>query len=1053
MTTTAQISHPNVCTMSTKGRVSIRVRSMPLAGLVACAALAIALTTFWKRPPWQWSSNMAWQQLIDGSADAGRYVEPRLTGGFSWAPLQKASPADGRSGKLRLAAIAGRIERDFRMSSSPADLHATAIGSLLGGNAERAVALLEHLAAGGNDPKACSDLAAARYVLAATNDSPFDLTRALASADCAVRLDARLPEGLFNRALILERLGLRDAARKGWEDYLAVEPVSRWAAEARERASRLQPEPFFEDELACAYDQLMHDPAAAGALAKRHPQEARSTGETEILAQWAMAMREGDEAAASNHLSVAREIGSALAHDGGDGMLRDLVASIDRADRSARQALITAHLKYAEGRDAYRRLKQPAQARSLFLEAEEAFRDGRSPGARLAGYFAANVLHPLGRAEESRGALEQLLNTCPPAYRSHRGQVLWQLGLVHYSQSRWGDAIEALEKSVHLFDALGERAYAASIREILANAHDRIGDRGMAWSQRMLALREFGRHPSPRLLTTLTYVSRSAVKEEEWATASSLMALAADVSRQIDDKPVQVAMHLQRARLHLRMQQHDAARADLLDARGAMVYVTDPGYQSLFHTNAMTVEAALSDDPRSAVDLLTNGIEFHGSEGLRANLPELYLERGRAYRRMRDHHRATADFEAGIAELEAHRESLQKGEGRFRIFRDSEELFREAIELALDRHDPLLAFGYVERARARTLLEALGVEWQGVTPADLPDGASIVELFLGRDSIVTFVVDRRGVRVTRKKTDVPALRARAERLADAARTSNRAQLENAGREFHRDLIEPIEGWLPTHGTLVIIPDPRLPDVPFAAAIDATGRFLIERQPIVIAPSAAVYAALAGKSSSARRDRLLLVTGGAGDLEPLVAARSEADAIASYYREVNRLDPDDATANAFAAAAESADVIHFAGHGVRMRSGASYLVLGDGQAGDDGRLDLKEIASLRLDQVSLVSLAACSTNSGERIATEGTHSIGRAFLAAGARSVISTLWPIEDDQAARFFPVVHRHLAQGLTPAEALRAAQLEWIRRPDGLTSLWSGIQIVGNDGGRAIRR
>ena len=72
-------------------------------------------------------------------------------------------------------------------------------------------------------------------------------------------------------------------------------------------------------------------------------------------------------------------------------------------------------------------------------------------------------------------------------------------------------------------------------------------------------------------------------------------------------------------------------------------------------------------------------------------------------------------------------------------------------------------------------------------------------------------------------------------------------------------------------------------------------------------------------------------------------------------------------------------------------------------------------------------------------------MARAFLAAGAPSVIANLWAIEDSEAAEFFPLVHARLAAGDSPATALRAAQREWMRDPRASLALWTAVQVIGS--------
>ncbi|HYR29248.1 MAG TPA: CHAT domain-containing protein, partial [Thermoanaerobaculia bacterium] len=144
-------------------------------------------------------------------------------------------------------------------------------------------------------------------------------------------------------------------------------------------------------------------------------------------------------------------------------------------------------------------------------------------------------------------------------------------------------------------------------------------------------------------------------------------------------------------------------------------------------------------------------------------------------------------------------------------------------------------------------------------------------------------------------------------------------------------------------------------------------------------------------------------------------------------------------------APDADIIHFAGHAVGDDRGlepASIVIRQDGRT---RRVRVAEIARLQLRRAPTVVLAGCNTARGQQRAAEGVISVAHGFLSAGAPSVIATLWPINDEDAARFFPRLHRHLARGLSPAEALRAAQLESIQQGDVPASLWAAIENFGS--------
>ncbi len=973
------------------------------------------------------------------SADA-RTVEPRITGGFRWAPLRavKRGGAEALKGpSLVLTAAALQTIRD-----APEDRHATGIAQLLIGNAATAQSTLEAIA--GNDAKVWCDLAAARYTIAITEDHPVQLPRALAAADAALKLEPGLAEARFNRALILERLGLRDLAREQWETFLAADSGSGWANEARDHVRQLQPVRPFSEELDGAYERLASDPAAAHAFAREHRQDARRWGETIILGRWATAERSGDRPLAAKHLRVARELGAELARDRGDQMLRALVAAIDGATPEQYAALVDAHFAFSEGQK-LNKDGEPARATPLLLAAAEHFERGHSPGAALARYVAASTQFDQGKIEATHEALMRLLAENPPRFMAQRAQVLWQIGLVQLAQGRWGPCIATLTESTSIFDRLGEESLAASVREILAEAYDRVGNSSAAWENRVVALRVLGRTMTSRLQIVIASMSREAVMNRDWRTAGSLLDLEIDVAKHVDDPELHVETLIRRARF-LAETDKAAATDDLRDARTRLSQIADPGFRAHLEANAFAVEALVATTPQTSIGLLTRAIRFHSDSGRRMYLPELLFERGRASLLLNDDTRVAADFEAAIAELEAHRESLPSGEDRFGMFHDADELFDAAVVTSLSRNLPDLAFEYVERARARSLLESLGTAWRKVDPATVPPRSIIVEYSVHEHEVAIFTVTSRGIRVMRRPIEQPALAAAVEEHARAARESDVPLLRKAGRSLYQILVAPIEEELQRSDNVVVVPDPVMARLPFAALVDGQGKYLIESRPLVVDPSAAVYLQLARSRRRNPDERLLVVSAADTALGRLSAAGREAADVAAAYAYVTPLSGLAATRDAFAREAAKADAIHFVGHAVASPGSrkAGYLLL-SGAASNEGELDLKQIAALKLRETSFVVLAACATAGGEQRSSEGTISIARAFVAAGVPSVIATLWPIDDEESADFFPLIHRHRAQGLPPAEALRAAQLDWIHRRGASTALWSAVQLIGN--------
>ncbi|HVR38724.1 MAG TPA: tetratricopeptide repeat protein [Thermoanaerobaculia bacterium] len=209
-----------------------------IAAAAAIVAIAIAAVPLMLR-----SRADGVAQLVAFAPRDERVVEPRLTGGFAYAPYRgpmRANETATNEGRLRLGGAAGEaIERAQRDSSNDAQ-RAAAIALVLIDRPAEAIDRLHAIATRSpNDVRVWNDLAAARYVAAVDLRRPSLLPEALAAADRALRIDPQSHEALFNRALILDRLGRWRAARAAWERYVAVDASSPWANEARRRLSRL----------------------------------------------------------------------------------------------------------------------------------------------------------------------------------------------------------------------------------------------------------------------------------------------------------------------------------------------------------------------------------------------------------------------------------------------------------------------------------------------------------------------------------------------------------------------------------------------------------------------------------------------------------------------------------------------------------------------------------------------------------------------------------------------------------------------------------------------
>ena len=187
---------------------------------------------------------------------------------------------------------------------------------------------------------------------------------------------------------------------------------------------------------------------------------------------------------------------------------------------------------------------------------------------------------------------------------------------------------------------------------------------------------------------------------------------------------------------------------------------------------------------------------------------------------------------------------------------------------------------------------------------------------------------------------------------------------------------------------------------------------------------------------------------------LPATRREAQDIAALVPAAQRL-----TALDFAASRELVtsgrladyQVVHFATHGlVNDRhpelSGLVLSLVDETGRQREGFLRMIDIFNLDL-KADLVVLSACQTGIGKEIKGEGLMGLSRAFLYAGAKSTVVSLWSVNDRATAELMSRFYKHLfQQKQRPAAALRAAQLEMVEQtPWKSPYYWAAFTVNGD--------
>lgn len=357
-------------------------------------------------------------------------------------------------------------------------------------------------------------------------------------------------------------------------------------------------------------------------------------------------------------------------------------------------------------------------------------------------------------------------------------------------------------------------------------------------------------------------------------------------------------------------------------------------------------------------------------------------------------------------------------------------------------------------ARRLAAREGSASMWATPLPASeiqqrLAPREALVEYFLAENELLAFVVTRDRITVARDLARSSAVTSastaalfqmrRATRLGVGDSPRALAAAQAALGTLHGMLIAPIERLIDDVDSLVVVPHGPLHSVPFHALFDQEREeYLIDRACVRTAPSAM----LAHTRVRERSRRLnALVVGVPDEAAPEIA--NETAAVGEIWPHATLLRGGDATAQRVLAAAPHADVIHLACHGRFSESmpNASGLRLADRW------ISVGEIAELPLS-ADLVVLAGCET--GRAAIEAGDEAVGlpRAFIAAGAASVVMSLWPVRDESARRLMTSLHRQLIDrgptaGVT--SAVRETMRE-VRQSDPHPAAWGAFGLFGGE-------
>ncbi|MBA3530569.1 MAG: CHAT domain-containing protein [Ardenticatenales bacterium] len=340
--------------------------------------------------------------------------------------------------------------------------------------------------------------------------------------------------------------------------------------------------------------------------------------------------------------------------------------------------------------------------------------------------------------------------------------------------------------------------------------------------------------------------------------------------------------------------------------------------------------------------------------------------------------------------------------------------------------------------------------------AQLPTELVLVAYHIVGDEVLAFVRQQGRIQVCRYLTQAATIQSLLQRLnvqwdrfrvGGAFAQRHMMMLQQSTQRvlagLYNELIAPLEPLLDLASEagatqqVAIVPHGVLHQVPFHALHDGQ-QALLDRWEISYAPSVTVLALCQRRVR--RRGGRAVVVGVPDALIP--AVRAEAETVAQQLTEGGRetvcLVEEQATLSAISALVPGCDILHLACHGLFRADNPMFSSL----KLHDGWLTAADVIQLDLTD-ALVTLSACESGRSQVILGDEALGLPRAFLGAGAATLVVSLWLVQDESTVTLMAAWYERLQAGLSPAAALREAQ-QALRHHHPHPYYWAPFVLIG---------
>lgn len=655
------------------------------------------------------------------------------------------------------------------------------------------------------------------------------------------------------------------------------------------------------------------------------------------------------------------------------------------------------------------------------------------------------VLHrTMGEREKSLKWFQQALGLARQGGdRRLEGMVLNGMAGVHQAAGTWSDALGLLEQALTLRRESKDAAGEGTTLDGIANALAHLGrpDEALSAYEKALQLR------------------RGA--GDARGEAETLHNLGTFCAQRLHDSDR--GRQLLQQSLALRRQQSD--RAGIAVTLENLGVLEDKAGDAVAALALLTQSMAIHDELRSAarIDELQASLDRNTGRVYRIAVGIL-LRLGRVAEAFEMTERARARvFVNRIGSMRPAPRSGVTGallEKERQLRADLTRLDRERAQAASRRANQKAMDSIADRlAHAREAYEELLVEMKLANPdygsllspsavplavlqQDLGADITLLSYFDTLDDTVAFVVTQQAVQAFQLHLALDGLGITLTRFRDPSADTSR-ELD----DLYRSLVEPVRAALQTR-LVAIAATGLLHFVPFSS-LGGDGRRFGDEHALFHVPSAGAFHLISQKRRSGGVSLLAMACAAPAGLAPLGFVDEEARAVAACYARSRVATGTAATEGFFRSEAPNFAVLHLAAHaGVDPAYPLFSRVVLHPDAEHDGLLHVHEIYDLPLDHAQLVVLSACDTQVGPASGSDEIVGLSRAFFFAGARTVLASLWKVDDEATKALMVEFHRQISGGVAAVEALQNAQAS-VRKIEGHRHpyYWAPFVLWGDPG------